>query len=79
MKRSQTILWVATLAGLVLAGAWQSRRLARYRRDHLPEAFTGAASEVPPALTFVMAGLGGFRGVVAEVQGAVDLGQGTRA
>ena len=67
MKRSQTILWVATLAGLVLAGAWQSRRLARYRRDHLPEAFTGAASEVPPALTFVMAGLGGFRGVVAEV------------
>lgn len=67
MKRSLSILWLILLAGLVMLAAWQSRRLAGVRRDRLPEAYTGAASDVPPAITFVMAGLGGFRGVVAEV------------
>ncbi len=33
----------------------------------MPEAYTGYSSDVPPALTFVMAGLGGFRGIVSEV------------
>ena len=67
MKRALPILWLILLAGLVVLAAWQSRRLAGVRRERLPEAYTGAASDVPPAITFVMAGLGGFRGVVAEV------------
>lgn len=33
----------------------------------MPEAYTGAVADAPPALTFVMAGLGGFRGVATEV------------
>ena len=33
----------------------------------MPEAYVGYSADVPPALTFVMAGLGGFRGIVAEV------------
>ena len=60
-------IWLTALALLVLAAAWQSRRLADYRRNNLPEAYTGSASDAPPALTFVMAGLGGFRGVTAEI------------
>ncbi|HRR35016.1 MAG TPA: hypothetical protein P5026_13010 [Kiritimatiellia bacterium] len=68
MKRTLSFfLWLMMLAGLVVLAAGQSRRLAEVRRERLPEAYTGAASEVPPAITFVMAGLGGFRGVVAEV------------
>ncbi len=67
MKRALPILWLILLAGLVVLAAWQSRRLAGVRRERLPEAYTGAASDVPPAITFVMAGLGGFRGVVSEV------------
>lgn len=33
----------------------------------MPEAYAGYTSDVPPALTFVMAGLGGFRGIVSEI------------
>jgi len=33
----------------------------------MPDAYVGYTADVPPALNFVMAGLGGFRGVVAEV------------
>jgi hypothetical protein len=67
MKRSISILWSVLLAGLVVLTAWQSRRLAGIRRERLPETYTGATSDVPPAITFVMVGLGGFRGVVSEV------------
>ncbi len=67
MKRTRSIIWLSGLVGLVVLAAWQSRRLAGVRRESLPEAYTGAASGVPPAITFVMAGLGGFRGVVSEV------------
>jgi hypothetical protein len=67
MVSRKTSRWVIVLVALTLAAAWQSRRLAAYRRRNLPEAYTGTVSEVPPALTFVMAGLGGFRGVAAEV------------
>jgi hypothetical protein len=67
MRSKGISVWLPALALLVLTAAWQSRRLAGYRRGNLPEAYTGAASDVPPALTFVMAGLGGFRGVVAEM------------
>ena len=58
---------VAALALLCLAAAWQSRRLAAFRRVGMPEAYIGYTADVPPALNFVMAGLGGFRGIVAEV------------
>ena len=52
---------------LVLLAAWQSHRLTSIRRAGLPEAYMGFSSDAPPALTFVMAGLGGFRGIVSEV------------
>ena len=52
---------------LIPLAAWQSRRLAEHRRGNLPEAYAGYTSDVPPALTFVMAGLGGFRGIVSEM------------
>ncbi len=55
------------LAVLSLLAAWQSRRLAERRRERMPEAYAGYTADVPPALTFVIAGLGGFRGIVAEV------------
>ncbi len=59
--------WALLLVLLILLSAMQSRRLTQHRRGNLPEAYTGYASDVPPALTFVMAGLGGFRGIVSEV------------
>ena len=57
---------LVVLAALFVAAAWQSRRLSERRRDRMPEAYAGTSAEVPPALTFVIAGLGGFRGIVAE-------------
>ena len=41
--------------------------LAAVRRAGMPDAYVGSTADVPPALNFVMAGLGGFRGIVAEV------------
>ncbi len=58
---------LVALALLLLLASWQSRRLAVNRRAGLPDAYTGYSSDVPPALTFVMAGLGGFRGIASEV------------
>lgn len=58
---------LAALAVLSLLAAWQSRLLAERRRERMPEAYAGYTADVPPGLTFVIAGLGGFRGVVAEV------------
>ena len=55
------------LALLFLLVAWQSRSLSAQRRDSLPEAYSGYSADAPPALNFVIAGLGGFRGIVAEV------------
>ncbi len=55
------------LALLGLLAAWQSRHLAERRRAGLPAAYAGYSADVPPALTFVIAGLGGFRGVAAEI------------
>ena len=65
--RFKVFRWFSLLLLLVLLAAWQCRRLAEHRRAKLPEAYTGYTSDVPPALTFVIAGLGGFRGIVAEV------------
>lgn len=58
---------LASAVILALLTAWQSRRLAERRRARMPEAYAGYSADVPPALTFVIAGLGGFRGIVAEV------------
>jgi len=37
------------------------------RRAGLPEAYAGYTASPPPVLNFVMAGLGGFRGIIAEI------------
>ncbi len=63
----KSFIWFVVLALLVVVAARQSRSLARFRRVNMPEVYMGGKSAPPPALTFVMAGLGGFRGVVAEV------------
>jgi len=52
---------------LGLLAAVQSRRLAARRSAGLSAAYEGYNADTPPALTFVMAGLGGFRGIVAEI------------
>ncbi len=65
--RSKSFKWLVLIAALVMLAAWQSRRLASTRRDGMPEAYAGYSSDVPPALNFVMAGLGGFRGIVSEI------------
>ena len=67
MRFRGTFIWLTVLALLVLAAAWQSRRLANHRRGNMPESYTGSVSDAPPALTFVMAGLGGFRGIATEI------------
>ena len=67
MRLSTGRVAVAAMVVLGCMAAWQSRRLAAYRRAGMPDAYIGYSTDVPPALTFVMAGLGGFRGVVAEV------------
>ena len=67
MRLRASKITLVALALLVILASWQSRRLAVSRRAGLPEAYTGYTSDVPPALTFVMVGLGGFRGIVSEV------------
>jgi len=53
-------------AALVLFAAWQNRRLGEERRAGLPEA-PAYATQTPPFLNFITVGLGGFRGIAAEV------------
>ena len=55
------------LAVLIALVAVQSRRLVALRKAGLPESYAGYTTQEPPALTFILAGLGGFRGIVAEV------------
>lgn len=52
---------------IILTAAWQSNRLSNVRRERMPEAYQGYSADVPPALNFVMAGLGGFRGIASEI------------
>jgi len=58
---------IALIITIVLLAAWQSSRLGETRRSRMPEAYQGYNADVPPALNFIMAGLGGFRGIVSEV------------
>ena len=53
-------------AALVLFAAYQNRRLGDTRRAGLPDA-PAYATQVPPFLNFLTIGLGGFRGIAAEV------------
>lgn len=59
-------LIVLFVAMCVLA-AWQSRTLAQMRRTAVPETSSAYTADVPPGLNFLLVGLGGFRGVAAEV------------
>ncbi|MDD2598208.1 MAG: hypothetical protein PHO37_03135 [Kiritimatiellae bacterium] len=54
------------IALLVLLAAWQSGRLSETRRTRLEQAHQGYNADAPPALNFIMVGLGGFRGIVSE-------------
>ena len=65
-RLGKSVLWLAVLGCVVLA-AVQSRHLARERQAGMPEAYAGYTADPPPALNFVMAGLGAFRGIVSEV------------
>jgi hypothetical protein len=67
MRHTGSITGFFLAAALVTLAAFQSRNLAAARKAGLPEAYAGYSADTPPALTFVMAGLGGFRGIVAEV------------
>lgn len=58
---------IIILTLIILAAAWQSNRLSRIRHERMPEAYEGYSADVPPALNFVMAGLGGFRGIASEI------------
>lgn len=57
---------IIIIALIVLLAAWQSRRLGETRRTRLEQTHRGYNADAPPALNFIMAGLGGFRGIVSE-------------
>ena len=54
------------LLALVALAAWQNRRLTDARRAGLPGA-PAYAMQAPPFLNFLVVGLGGFRGIAAEI------------
>jgi hypothetical protein len=58
-------LWLL-LAGLILAAGVQSRRLVETRRHGL-ESTPALTADTPPMLNLVLVGLGGFRGIAAEI------------
>jgi len=69
MNMRLTMRSVGIAAGLLILAtlaAWQNRRLTDARRAGLPEA-PAYASQVPPLLNFLTVGLGGFRGIAAEI------------
>ena len=63
-RRSATIALV--LLALVALTAWQNRRLTDARHAGLPGAPVYSA-QVPPFLNFLAVGMGGFRGLAAEM------------
>lgn len=63
----RALLSYALVVLLMLCVAGQSHRLTTLRRNGLPKAYVGYSAQTPSALTFVMAGLGGFRGLIAEI------------
>jgi len=67
MRNKKIVYALIALVVLGVLSAVQSRRLAEHRRQRLPEAGITYSANVPPVLTFVIAGLGGFRGIVSEI------------
>ena len=67
MRKSKQYGLLLLLLALCLACSWQSRRLTQRRVAQIPGASVASSTPVPPALNVVMVGLGGFRGLVAEV------------
>ncbi|MCL2105156.1 MAG: hypothetical protein FWH21_08940 [Kiritimatiellaeota bacterium] len=67
MRNRKTVYTLVALVALGGVSVVQNRRLADHRRQRLPEAGTAYSAKMPPALAFVMAGLGGFRGIVSEI------------
>ena len=66
LDKSRRLVTPLLLAVLVLLAAWQNCRLSEARRIGLPTA-PAYATQVPPFLNFLTVGLGGFRGIAAEV------------
>lgn len=66
-KFANIVKWLLILLLLTALAAGQSRALTGYRRQSMPEVYAGGKHAPPPALNFVVAGLGGFRGIVAEI------------
>jgi hypothetical protein len=66
MRLNRTLGAMLLLAALIAAAAAQSRRLVDVRRRGLVTA-PAYAADVPPVLNLVMVGLGGFRGIAAEI------------
>lgn len=52
---------------LMAASVALSLRLTSMRREGLPEAYQGYTATEPPALTFILAGLGCARGIAGEI------------
>lgn len=68
MKRTaKSLIFWSVLGVSVFLSTLQSRHLSAMRRAGLPEAAPEYATDTPPALNFIMAGLGGFRGIVSEI------------
>lgn len=65
-NRWRCLLPLVLLAGMALLVIGQNRRLTKVRRAGLPQA-PAYTADVPPFLNFLTVGLGGFRGVAAEV------------
>jgi len=58
---------IIVIVSIVLLAAWQSSRLGEIRRSRLSKTNLSYSADAPPVLNFIMAGLGGFRGIVSEV------------
>ena len=65
-KRYSRLITLLLVAALVWFAAAQNRRLGDARRAGMPEA-PAYATQAPPFLNFITVGLGGFRGLAAEV------------
>jgi hypothetical protein len=66
MKLSHTLGAALLLTALILTAAVQNHRLIELRRHGFATAPAGTA-DAPPMLNLIMVGLGGFRGLAAEV------------
>jgi hypothetical protein len=65
-NRWRRLVPLLLLMGIALLVVWQNRRLGERRRAGLPGA-PAYTADAPPFLNFLTVGLGGFRGVAAEV------------